>query len=109
MQTKKNDLNKVKQNNVYDLIKDFYDADEDWNIYLSQKYAEGFIRSKAFSGTPEDELCHIWNNIVMLCIYISNVDIYLGDLSADDMVDGVAWCGRNVSDFHLTSEKVAFF
>ena len=108
MLDKVKEINKT-QKNVYDLIADFYNPDEEWNIYLRQNYAEGFIRFKAFQGASEAELCRIWNNIIILCAYASNVDIYLGDLSADDFIDCVAWCGRNVSEFVLTAEKVAYF
>ena len=42
--------------NVFDLVTDFYNQDEDWNTVLRQKYAESFLRACAWQGASDDEL-----------------------------------------------------
>ena len=41
----------------------------------------------------------------MLCLYLGNTELMLGDMSADDFVDCIAWCGRNVSEFDADYEQ----
>lgn len=96
-------------NNVFDLVADFYNQDEEWNTVLRQSYVEGFLRTQAWQGATDKELIEAWDNITLLCIYLGNSDNFLGDMSRDDFIDCVAWCGRNVADFRLTDEKVAKF
>ena len=95
--------------NVFDLVTDFYNQDEDWNTVLRQKYAESFLRSCAWQGASDDELLRYWDHITMLCLYLGNAENYLGDMSADDFIDCVAWCGRNVSEFSLQDNEVLSF
>ena len=95
--------------NVYDLVADFYDNDEGWNQVLRREYAEGFLRKEAWRGKNDPTLQKEWSYILMLCIYLGHGEKYLGDLTADDFVDIVAWCGRNVSDFNVSYQNVKYF
>ena len=95
--------------NVYDLVADFYDNDDGWNQVLRREYAEGFLRKEAWHGKNDPTLQKEWGYILMLCIYLGHGEKYLGDLSADDLVDIVAWCGRNVSDFSVSYDNVKHF
>lgn len=92
--------------NVYDLVADFYENDEEWNQILSQEYVEGFLRKAAWQGATDAELKKQWNSILMLCIYLGHGDRYLGDLTVDDIIDIVAWCGRNVAEFKISFATV---
>lgn len=96
-------------NNVFDLVTDFYNQDEDWNTVLQQKYAESFLRYCAWQGADNEQLVKYWDHMTMLCLYLGNAENYLGDMSADDFIDCVAWCGRNVSEFSLDDEEVSYF
>ena len=95
--------------NVYDLVADFYDNDDGWNQVLRREYAEGFLRREAWHGKNDPTLQKEWGYILMLCIYLGHGEKYLGDLNADDLVDIVAWSGRNVSDFPVTYKNVKNF
>ena len=95
--------------NVYDLVADFYDNDEGWNQVLGREYAEGFLRHKAWHGVGDSDLKRDWLHILMLCIYLGHCDRCLGDLTADDIIDAVAWCGRNVADFSVDYASVKEF
>lgn len=35
----------------------------------------------------------------MLCLYLGSAETFLGDMNADDFIDCIAWCGRNISEF----------
>lgn len=96
-------------NNVFDLVSDFYSQDEEWNTVLQQTYVESFLRTKAWSGADDEKLIQHWDHITMLCLYLGNSENYLGDMTADDFIDCVAWCGRNVSEFTLTDSYVDAF
>ena len=85
--------------NVYDWVEGFYENDPEWNSLLRKEYADGFLRNQAWQGKSEEELFAIWNRLVMLCLYLGNTTLMLGDMSAEDFIDCVAWCGRNVSEF----------
>ncbi len=95
--------------NVYDLVEDFYRNDAGWNFLLRREYAEGFLRTEAWQGKTPEELYDIWDQLTMLCLYLGNTELMLGDMSADDFVDCVAWCGRNVSEFEADYERTGYF
>ena len=95
--------------NVYDLVADFYDNDEGWNTVLRREYAEGFLRKEAWSGLVDEQLQDEWEQVLILCLYLGNADILIGDMSPDDIIDAVAWCGRNVADFQLSYQSVQEF
>lgn len=95
--------------NVYDLVEDFYGHDPGWNFLLRREYAEGFLRIEAWHGKTPEELYDIWDQLTMLCLYLGNTELMLGDMSADDFVDCVAWCGRNVSEFDADYEHTKYF
>ncbi len=95
--------------NVYDLVEDFYGHDPGWNFLLRREYAEGFLRIEAWQGKTPEELYDIWDQLTMLCLYLGNTELLLGDMSADDFVDCVAWCGRNVSEFDADYEHTKYF
>lgn len=85
--------------NVYDLVEDFYTHDEGWNALLRQEYAEGFLRRESWNGKSEADLYRSWDHLTILCLYLGSAETFLGDMDADDFVDCVAWCGRNISEF----------
>ena len=95
--------------NVYDLVANFYENDDGWNAVLRREYVEGFLRKEAWNGVEDDELQDEWEYILMLCLYLGHAEIYLGDMSEDDIVDAVAWCGRNVTDFEISYNSVKEF
>ncbi len=95
--------------NVFDLVDDFYNQDEELNSILQQNYAEGFLRLKIWQGTSESRLLKIWDYITVLCIYLGNSENFLGDMSRENFIDCVGWCCRNVSDFTATSDNIGDF
>ena len=95
--------------NVYDLVEDFYGHDPGWNFLLRREYAEGFLRLEAWQGKTPEELYDVWDQLTMLCLYLGNTELLLGDMSADDFVDCVAWCSRNVSEFEADYEHTKYF
>ncbi|MFA7067739.1 MAG: hypothetical protein WC127_02065 [Acidaminococcaceae bacterium] len=95
--------------NVYDLVANFYENDDGWNAVLRREYVEGFLRKEAWNGVADDELQGKWEYILMLCLYLGHAEIYLGDMNADDIVDAIAWCGRNVTDFEISYDSVKDF
>ena len=88
-----------EKDNVYDLVEDFYAHDEGWNTLLRQEYAEGFLRMEAWKGNKNSDLYRSWDNLTMLCLYLGSAETFLGDMNADDFIDCIAWCGRNISEF----------
>ena len=95
--------------NVYDIIADFYEHDENWSMLLRREYAEGFIRKEAWKGSNDRQLQQEWEQIMMLCLYLGYAETFLGDMTDDDFVDAIAWCGRNISDFKISYENVKLF
>lgn len=95
--------------NVYDLIQDLYDGDDGWSQYLRREYAEEFIRREAFRGAGEEELLDIWAQVVSLVIYCGNTGVYIGDMSSEDFIGCVGWCGRNIADFVVDAESAEQF
>ncbi|MGL5207231.1 MAG: hypothetical protein ACRC8T_06945 [Acidaminococcaceae bacterium] len=95
--------------NVYDIIADFYDHDENWNMLLRREYAEGYIRQEAWKGLNDRQLQKQWEQIMMLCLYLGYAETFLGDMTDDDFIDAVAWCGRNVSEFKISYDNVKLF
>lgn len=95
--------------NVFDLVNDFYTQDPEWNTVLQQSYVENFLRAKFWQGASDDQLTQCWDHITILCVYLGNAESYLGDMSREDFIDCVGWCGRNVSDFSTTAANVAAF
>ena len=91
--------------NVYDLVEDFYGHDPGWNFLLRREYAEGFLRIEAWHGKTPEELYDIWDQLTMLCLYLGNTELMLGDMSADDFVDCIAWCGRLTPVLRLKRKK----
>ncbi len=87
------------KDNVYDMIDDFYAHDEGWNTLLRHEYAEGFLRLEAWKGKKDDDLYRVWDHLTILCLYLGSSEAFLGDMTADDFIDCVSWCGRNVSEF----------
>lgn len=45
------------------------------------------------------DLYRSWDNLTMLCLYLGSAETFLGDMNADDFIDCIAWCGRNISEF----------
>lgn len=95
--------------NIFDLVSDFYDQDEEWNSVLRQAYVEDFLRMKYWQGTDEETLMRLWDHITILCIYLANAEKFLGDLNREDIIDCVGWCGRNVSGFVVSVNNVSSF
>lgn len=95
--------------NVFDLVNDFYTQDPDWNTVLAQSNVENYLRAKVWQGASADELAEKWDYITILCLYLGNAECYLGDMTKEDFIDCVGWCGRNVSDFAMTVENVEAF
>ena len=95
--------------NVFDLVNDFYTQDPEWNSVLQQNSVENYLRAKSWEGASEEELIERWDYITILCLYLGNTENYLGDMSREDFIDCVGWCGRNVSDFPVTAENVGYF
>ena len=95
--------------NVYDIIAEFYEHDENWNMLLRREYAEGFVRKEAWKGAEDAMLQSRWQQLMMLCLYLGYAETFLGDMTEYDFIDAVAWCSRNVSDFKLERESVSFF
>ncbi len=95
--------------NVFDLVADFYNQDEEWNMLLHQDNAEAFLRMRSWQGAGNDALIKEWNHLTMLCLYLGHADIYLGDMGGEDFIDCIAWCGRNISEFSLTAADVGRF
>ncbi|MBQ7021802.1 MAG: hypothetical protein IJN33_05800, partial [Phascolarctobacterium sp.] len=96
-------------NNVFDLVADFYSQDEEWNTILNRSYVENFLRTKSWQGATDKDLTETWDYITLLCLYLGNSENFLGDMSRDDFIDCIAWCGRNVADFSLSDKRVAKF
>jgi hypothetical protein len=95
--------------NAYDMVDFFYKSDPDWNLVLDRQYTEEFLRLQAFKGQGDEDLYYIWSQVLSLCYYLASGTTQVGDLSADDFIDSVAWCGRNLPDFQLTAGNVAFY
>ena len=95
--------------NVYDIIADFYDHDENWNMLLRREYAEGYIRKEAWKGLNDRQLQKKWEQVMMLCLYLGYAETFLGDMTDNDFIDAIAWCGRNISEFKISYDNVKIF
>ena len=98
-----------EQFNIYDDIREFYEADKGWDRYLQQAYVEELIRLQAFQGKSDAELEKLWNHIVQLVIYAGNAELMLGDMSHENLIDCIAWCGRNIAQFRVNYKTVDEF
>jgi hypothetical protein len=94
-------------NNVYDLIAEFYGNSSGWEEWLSQQYAETFLRLEAYRGGSEADLYESWSAVVTLLVYCGNVYIKIGDMRTDDFTDCIAWCSRNIGDFEPGYDSVS--
>lgn len=92
--------------NVYDAITAFYNNDPGWDQVLPRADVEAYFRHLAWHGVPDLELQHQWEHLVMLCIYIENAELTLEELTEDDIVDLVSWCGRNVVEFKVSYDSI---
>ena len=92
--------------NVYDAITAFYNNDPGWDQVLPRADVEAYFRHLAWHGVPDPELQHQWEHLVMLCIYIENAELTLEELTEDDIVDLVSWCGRNVVEFKVSYDSI---
>lgn len=99
----------MKNNNIYDAVKLFYDSELDWNLILNRELTEEFIRLEVFKGTKDEDLFLKWEYIVALCYYVSNGTTMIGDLNKNDFIDSVVWCGRNIPNFSLDSENISSY
>lgn len=95
--------------NVFDLVAAFYEQDPSWNDVLQQQDAEGYLRSRCWEGADNEELRTAWDNVNLFCLYVGNVEAYIGDLDGDDIIDCIAWCARNIAGFRADYEKVITF
>ena len=50
----------MKNNNIYDAVKLFYDSELDWNLILNRELTEEFIRLEVFKGTKDEDLFLKW-------------------------------------------------
>lgn len=41
--------------------------------------------------------CKKWEQVMMLCLYLGYAETFLGDMTDNDFIDAIAWCGRNIS------------
>ena len=92
--------------NVYDAIDDFYTHDPNWNELLPRETVENYFRQRAWQGAHDFQLQKEWKVLVMLCIYLENADLTLDELTGDELVDAVSWCGQNVVDFILSYTSI---
>ena len=88
--------------NVYDAIENFYTNDSGWEMVLPQEDVEAYFRHLGWHGVDDPAMQHQWEQLVMLCIYIENAEMTLDEMTEDDIVDLVSWCGRNVVDFQVS-------
>jgi hypothetical protein len=95
--------------NIFDIIDDFYESDVDWTPILDYESAVGFMRRESFRGTNDETLRKVWTQIESLCFYLCTGYQMLGDMSPDDFIDSVAWCGRNLPSFTINEENVRFY
>ncbi len=97
------------RNNVYDLVVEFYEQDQEWNTVIAQKNVESYLRYRTMQGDSEAQLNHCWEVITTLCIYLGNADFYMGDVTQYEIIDFVAWCKRNVADFDIDYDNLHDF
>ena len=95
--------------NVYDAIEEFYRNDAGWEQVIPQADMEAYFRHLAWHGICDRELQHRWELLVMLCIYIENAEMTLDEMTEDDVIDMVSWCGRNVVDYQISYDSVRDF
>lgn len=95
--------------NVYDAIESFYSNDTGWELVLPQEDVEAYFRHLGWHGVDDPAMQHQWGQLVMLCIYIENAEMTLEEMTEDDIVDLVSWCGRNVVDFQVSYASVKDF
>lgn len=99
----------VKMDNVFDLVAEFYNQDEEWNDVIARKTVEDYLRSRSWRGSEREELFQCWDDICIFCIYLGHSDNILGGMSEAAFIDCVGWCVRNVSDFAAEAKNVERF
>lgn len=95
--------------NVFDIVNEFYTQDPEWNNVINRKHVDNYLRTLAWQGVADEELIDIWSNIMLLCVFLGNSDNFLGDMSRENFIDCVGWCGRNVAGFTLNPTHVEEF
>ena len=95
--------------NVFDLVNDFYQQDEEWDNIIPRAQVENFLRSLSWKGMEDKELTAVWENITLFCVYLGNSENFLGSMNREDFIDCVGWCARNVADFSVEGKHISSF
>lgn len=95
--------------NVYDAVKTFYSQDAAWEDIIKYNLVEGFLRQKAWQDISDEQLQEVWQDVLMLGLYLAYADISLYQMSNIQAERLVGWLKRNVADFEMEYEVVSRF
>lgn len=95
--------------NVFDIVDEFYTQDPEWNSVIERRNVDNYLRSLAWQGVEDDRLTEIWSNIMLFCVFLGNSENFLGDMSRENFIDCVGWCGRNVAGFTINVTHIQEF
>ena len=95
--------------NIYDDINEFYNQEPEWMQILPKQDVENFLRQEAWSGTSEDELSKLWEDLTIYFVYLVNSENFVGDMNRENFIDCVAWLARNIAGFQADYKTVSSF
>ncbi|MEG6585565.1 hypothetical protein [Dendrosporobacter sp. 1207_IL3150] len=96
--------------NVYDEVRLFYEEDIEWEPIIKREWVEGFLRQKAWQGSPDNELRNSWHNIQMLIIYLIHSDAdCLDELTPKEYSAAIEWLSGHIPDYSVSIESVKYF
>lgn len=95
--------------NIFDYVDDFYSQDPEWDNIIHRSTCENYLRKKIWQGTTGERLINIWDYILCFALYCGNADVLPGDMTADDCIQCVGWCARNVAEFNPDNDYIRDF
>lgn len=97
--------------NVYEAVRVFFEEDSlPEPSIIDREWIEGFLRQQAWSGSTDQELRQIWEQLKALQIYLScTYHQSLDEVEADDYADAIRWLGLHVESFKVNLKNARYF
>lgn len=98
-----------EENNVFDFVSEFYKQDPGWGEVMPQSVCETFLRKQSWAGRSDEELIEMWNHMLMFIFYCGHAETMPGDMTADDFIQCIGWCSRNIGEFEAKGDFIRKF
>ena len=95
--------------NVFDSIDALYNHDLEVKRYLKRSEYEGYLRMRSWQGDDEELLFSKYESILLLIFYLKITERNLSQLDRDEIIDAVAWLGRNFPGFNIDEQVLTIY